>query len=80
MNLTWVTGSISDTVRAGIEARRRPGFDPNTTIGVGPRGLAERIEAFVEAGFSKFVIRPAEPPDSWAAAVEAMAPVLARQR
>ncbi|MCC6434761.1 MAG: TIGR03854 family LLM class F420-dependent oxidoreductase, partial [Acidimicrobiales bacterium] len=62
-----------------IEARR-PGFDPNTTIGVGPNGLAERIEAFVEAGFSKFVIRPAEPPASWAAAVEAMAPVLALQR
>lgn len=79
MNLSWVTGSISDTVRAAIEARR-PGFDPNTTIGVGPNGLAERIEAFVEAGFSKFVIRPAEPPTSWAAAVEAMAPVLALQR
>ncbi|MFN0092179.1 MAG: LLM class flavin-dependent oxidoreductase [Acidimicrobiales bacterium] len=79
MNLSWVTGSISDTVRAGIEARR-PGFDPNTTIGIGPHGLAERVEAFVEAGFSKFVIRPAEPPGSWAAAVEAMAPVLALQR
>lgn len=79
MNLSWVTGSISDTVRASIEARR-PGFDPNTTIGVGANGLAERIEAFVEAGFSKFVIRPAEPPASWAAAVEAMAPVLALQR
>ncbi|MGE0732435.1 MAG: LLM class flavin-dependent oxidoreductase [Acidimicrobiia bacterium] len=78
MNLSWVTGSISDAVRAGIEARR-PGFDPATTIGVGPNGLAERIEAFVEAGFSKFVIRPAEPPASWAAAVEAMAPVLTLQ-
>jgi len=78
MNLSWVTGSISDTVRNGIEARR-PGFDPNTTIGIGASGLAERIEAYLAVGISKFVIRPAEPPDSWAAAVEAVAPVLALQ-
>lgn len=79
MNLTWVTGGISDAVRRSVEARR-PGFDPAHTIGVGPEGLAERIAAFVEAGISKFVIRPAEPPEDWAAAVEAMAPVLALQR
>jgi probable F420-dependent oxidoreductase len=78
MNLSWVTGRISDAVRAGIEARR-PGFDPAVTIGVGPNGLAERIEAFIGAGFSKFVVRPADPPDSWARSVEAMAPVLALQ-
>ncbi len=79
MNLSWVTGGISDAVRRSIESRR-PGFDPAHTIGVGPEGLAERIAAFLEAGISKFVIRPAEPPDDWAAAVEAMAPVLALQR
>lgn len=79
MNLSWVTGGISDAVRRSVEARR-PGFDPAHTIGVGPEGLAERIAAFVDAGISKFVIRPAEPPDDWAGAVEAMAPVLALHR
>lgn len=79
MNLSWVTGAISDQVRQGIEARR-PGFDPGHTIGVGPSGLAERIEAFLEAGISKFVIRPADSPRSWSAAVEQVAPVLTLQR
>ena len=64
MNLSWVEGGISDDVRSGIEARR-PGFDPAHVIGVGPAGLAERIHAFTEVGFSKFVIRPAVPPSSW---------------
>ena len=35
--------------------------------------------AFIEAGISKFVIRPAVNPPSWAQAVEAVAPVLALQ-
>ena len=78
MNLSWVPERITDEVRAGIEARR-PGFDPGITVGVGATGLAERIEAFIDAGVSKFVIRPAVNPPSWAQAVEAVAPVLALQ-
>lgn len=78
MNLSWVPHRINDDVRATIEARR-PGFDPAHTIGVGPAGLAERIEAFLQVGISKFVIRPATNPDSWADAVEAVAPVLSLQ-
>lgn len=83
MNLSWVDdgagpGAIADEVRAGIEARR-PGFDPSHVIGVGPGGLSERIAAFCDVGFSKFVIRPAVPPDSWPKAVESVADVLALQ-
>ena len=78
MNLSWVHGGISDELRAGIEARR-PGFDPEHTVGVGVAGLTERIEAFVEAGFSKFVIRPADPPDSWPEAVASVADVVSIQ-
>ncbi len=78
MNLSWVPDRITDEVRAGIEARR-PGFDPAVTMGSGPTGLAERIEAFIEAGISKFVIRPATNPASWAHSVETVAPVLALQ-
>ena len=78
MNLTWVHGSIPEEVRAGIESRRA-GFDPEQVIGVGPQGLAERIDAFLEAGFSKFVIRPAVPPDDWPAAVDSVADILALQ-
>ncbi len=78
MNLSWVEGGITDEVRAAIESRR-PGFDPAEVVGVGATGLAERIEAFCEVGFSKFVIRPAVPPTSWPAAVESVADVVALQ-
>lgn len=78
MNLSWVDGAMSDELLASIEARR-PGFDPEHTVGVGASGLAERIHAFLDAGFSKFVIRPAEPPESWSAAVESVSEVLSLQ-
>lgn len=78
MNLSWVHGSISDELRVGIESRRA-GFDPETVIGVGPNGLAERIEAFLDAGFSKFVIRPADAPTDWPDAVASVADVLSLQ-
>lgn len=74
MNLTWVHDSISDDVRKGVEARR-PGFDPAHTVGVGANGLADLIGEWLDAGFSKFVIRPAEPPDDWASAVELISDV-----
>lgn len=78
MNLSWVDGPMSDQLLASIEARR-PGFDPAHTIGCGASGLAERMHAFLDAGFSKFVIRPAEPPADWAAAVESVSEVLTLQ-
>jgi len=78
MNLSWVNGPMSDELLASIEARR-PGFDPASTIGCGASGLADRIHAFLDAGFSKFVIRPAEPPDDWSAAVESVSEVLTLQ-
>ncbi len=78
MNLSWVDQSISEDLAAEVESRR-PGFDPAATIGVGVAGLTERIHAFLDAGFSKFVIRPAEPPDDWASSVESVAEVLGLQ-
>ena len=78
MNLSWVDRPMSDELLASVEARR-PGFDPAHTIGCGASGLAERIHAFLDAGFSKFVIRPAEPPEDWSAAVESVSEVLSLQ-
>ena len=78
MNLSWVDGPMSDELLASVEARR-PGFDPAHTIGCGASGLAERMHAFLDVGFSKFVIRPAEPPTDWAAAVESVSEVLTLQ-
>ncbi|MCP5028266.1 MAG: LLM class flavin-dependent oxidoreductase [Actinomycetia bacterium] len=78
MNISWVPGPITDEVRAGVE-RRRPDLCAEAVIGIGVTGLAERIHEFLEAGFSKFVIRPAIPPDSWPAAVEEVADILELQ-
>ncbi len=75
VNISWVDGSIPDEVRASVEARR-PDLNADDVIAVGEAGLRDHMAAFLEVGFSKFVIRPASPPDSWPAAVESVAGVL----
>jgi probable F420-dependent oxidoreductase len=44
---------------------RRPDLDPLTILPVGAQRLRSLIHAYVEAGLSKFVIRPAEGVASW---------------
>ena len=46
-------------------AQRRPGVDPAELIPVGYTALRTHLERFIDVGFSKFVVRPAEPPTSW---------------
>lgn len=78
MNLSWVDGAISDAVAQSIRGRR-PDLDPAEVVAVGATGLAERVEAFCPAGFSKFVIRPALPPEDWATAVASVSDVVELQ-
>ncbi len=78
VNVSWVDGSVSDEVRASI-ASRRPDLEAEDVLGVGIGGLRERLEGFLEVGFSKFVIRPAETPVSWPEAVESVSDVLEMQ-
>lgn len=78
MNISWVDTVIDDDVRSSIAARR-PDLAAEDVVGIGAAGLREQIERFLEVGFSKFVIRPASPPDSWPAAVESVADVLSMQ-
>lgn len=46
-------------------AARRPDIDPLTILPVGAAALRSAINAYVKAGLSKFVIRPAAAVDSW---------------
>lgn len=46
-------------------AARRPDVDPLAVVPVGRSGLRDFIEAYVEAGLSKFVVRPLAPVPSW---------------
>ncbi|MBI2964453.1 MAG: LLM class flavin-dependent oxidoreductase [Deltaproteobacteria bacterium] len=49
-----------------VLAARRPGIDPRSLLAAdGDGGLRERIEGFIAAGASKFVIVPLTPPRDW---------------
>lgn len=78
VNISWSDGPISDEVRAAIAARRSD-LDAEDVIARGEAGLRDHIEAFLDVGFSKFVIRPAATPESWPEAVEAVSGVLELQ-
>jgi probable F420-dependent oxidoreductase len=47
-------------------ASRRPDVDPLAFVPVGRNGLPDFIEGYVDAGLSKFVVRPLAPVASWA--------------
>ena len=63
-------GEIPATLAAAV-TRRRPGTDPADLIANGWAGARAKISAFVDAGLSKFVVRPAVPPESYADFIEA---------
>jgi probable F420-dependent oxidoreductase len=60
ISLTIAFGQIPDTVVAAIQ-RRRPAADPAALVANGWDGARGLIAAFVDAGISKFVVRPAAP-------------------
>jgi probable F420-dependent oxidoreductase len=65
-------------VRAAV-ATRRPEGKAEDFVGVGAEGLADKLEGFLEVGFSKFVVRPLLQPSSWPSAVESVSKVLELQ-
>jgi probable F420-dependent oxidoreductase len=76
VTLTYLDGEVPQVLLDSI-ARRRPGVDPSLLIPKGLDGAARRIEEFIAAGFSKFVVRPSGPPGAPATAgLQAMAEAL----
>ena len=68
--------SVPELLLASV-ARRRPGRDPAEVIPKGLDGAVSRIEEFIAAGVSKFVVRPGGRPGlSPTAALEEMAEAL----
>lgn len=65
-------GTIPDRIRQAVEARR-PGLDPAEIMVAGREGLTKRLEEFVDAGASKFVVAPFVEPDDWASELAALA-------
>ena len=52
-------------------SRRRPQADPGMLVAAGWDGARRMIEGYVQAGLSKFVVRPAAPPASLGSFVDA---------
>jgi probable F420-dependent oxidoreductase len=70
LSLSVALDGIPDQLRASIN-RRKPGVDPETVVAAGWDGARRMIEQYVEAGLSKFVIRPATEPESFSWFVDA---------
>jgi len=67
--VAYTDGPIPDLVAAAIAARRPDLEQPSDVIASGIDGLRDRLEGFVAAGASKFVIVPLTEPDDWDAAL-----------
>lgn len=70
MSIGYATAPI-DPATARVMGARRPRSVELTPVGL--PALRERIERFIDVGFSKFVVRPLVAPASWRAELEALA-------
>jgi probable F420-dependent oxidoreductase len=72
LSIPYASSSPDPQVLAALAARR-PDLDPLAILPVGAQALRSLIKAYVEAGLSKFVVRPASRVESWAAEAEWLA-------
>jgi probable F420-dependent oxidoreductase len=72
ISLPVAFGGVPDALAASIR-RRRPEADPAALVADGWAGARDLIAGFVDAGLSKFVIRPASAPESFAGFVAGFA-------
>ena len=79
VNLTYSRGPLAEAARDAL-IQRRPDVDPHQLVPSSPDALSELIDAWIEAGYSKFLLRPAMPPTNWTQELEHLASeVLGRQ-
>jgi len=72
VSLAYAPGPLDDKLASAL-GRARKGVDPRTVVPAGLDGLRRFLEAFLEVGFSKFVVRPLVPPASWRSEFEDLA-------
>jgi probable F420-dependent oxidoreductase len=65
LSIAYARTSPSSQLLAGLAARR-PDLDPLLVLPVGKQGLRTLIDGYLQAGLSKFVVRPAASVESWA--------------
>jgi probable F420-dependent oxidoreductase len=69
LSLPVALDGVPDSLRATI-GRRRPDTDPDLLVAAGWDGARRMIEQYVEAGLSKFVVRPAAQPEAFGSFVD----------
>jgi probable F420-dependent oxidoreductase len=69
LSLPVALDGIPESLRASI-GRRRPHTDPQLLVAAGWDGARRMIEQYVEAGLSKFVVRPATRPEPFGSFTE----------
>lgn len=72
VNLTYSREPLPAAVAEQLR-RRHPGLEPERLIPQSRSALHERVDEWLEAGFSKFLLRPAAPPTNWTAELETLA-------
>ena len=50
--------------------------DPAEVVAIGASALRALLERWIDAGFSKIVVRPLAPPGDWRAELEALAGIV----
>ena len=79
VNLTYSRGSLPRSARDAL-VQRRPDVDPDRLVPSSTNALLETIDAWVDAGYSKFLLRPVTPPPNWTEELEQLASeILSRQ-
>jgi probable F420-dependent oxidoreductase len=63
--VVYTRGPLPDRLIQALAARR-PDVDPGELVLSGLTALRQRLEAFIDRGFSKLVVVPAVEPDGWA--------------
>jgi probable F420-dependent oxidoreductase len=72
VSLGYARRPLDDTTTAALSARAR-GRPLDVLVPVGLEALRERIQQFIDVGFSKFVARPIVPPTHWRSELEDLA-------
>jgi probable F420-dependent oxidoreductase len=79
VNLVYSRGPLPVAAAEQLR-RRRPDLAPEHLVPQSSAALHERIDEWLAAGFSKFLLRPAVPPADWTAELETLAAdILPRQ-
>ncbi|HUZ09183.1 MAG TPA: LLM class flavin-dependent oxidoreductase [Acidimicrobiales bacterium] len=72
VSLGYARGALDDATAAALSTRAR-GRPVETLVPVGLTALRERMEQFIDVGFSKFVVRPLVAPVRWRDELESLA-------